>query len=86
MWFISGILWERRDIELDSTEEALWESTFIGYMTKVQMRELLALGQQMEKQLGQINSRQGQALSGRMLLVVEGQVLIKDEDGEEEIV
>jgi len=80
-FFITRLLLERREIELNDTEQKLWESTFSGYMTKVQMQNLLGLGHLMDYPQSVVNASAGESKSGRLLLVIEGQVSIRGDSG-----
>merc|ERR1711963_439749 len=46
LYLIIQILRERANIELTATEQTLWDSIFKDYLTKKQLRELLALGEE----------------------------------------
>eukprot|EP00928_Gymnodinium_smaydae_P088646 TRINITY_DN72710_c0_g1_i1.p1 TRINITY_DN72710_c0_g1~~TRINITY_DN72710_c0_g1_i1.p1 ORF type:complete len:433 (-),score=55.55 TRINITY_DN72710_c0_g1_i1:245-1486(-) len=80
--FITRLLIERRDIELDEIENDLWESTFSGYMTKVQMRKFLQLGHRKEYNGGEIISRAKEGKSGRLVLLLKGEIVVKNESGD----
>jgi len=74
--FIARILMERRDLRLDATEQALWDMGWGAYFTKVQLRELVAVGQRSEVADGTLLAEKGRPIQHRVILILSGEVVL----------
>lgn len=70
--FIWRILNERRDLDLSTEEQALWDLGLGAFLTKVQLRELAALGTRREVPAGFMLAESGTPVQRRVLLVLSG--------------
>lgn len=77
------LLREQRDIDLDETEQALWESTFQTVFTKMEMRELLDVGRRVEASEGRVIAQAGAPSQYCLLLIAHGQVKVESAQGSE---
>lgn len=70
--YITRILLERRDLTLNPTEQALWDLGFGAFLTKVQLRELLAVGKQRQGEPSMLVAQAGTQIQPRVMVLVSG--------------
>eukprot|EP00931_Biecheleriopsis_adriatica_P068661 TRINITY_DN42586_c0_g1_i1.p1 TRINITY_DN42586_c0_g1~~TRINITY_DN42586_c0_g1_i1.p1 ORF type:complete len:336 (-),score=57.93 TRINITY_DN42586_c0_g1_i1:37-1044(-) len=83
LYRIHVLLMERRDIELDEVETVIWNSTFQHVFTKVQMRELLDIGERVHAKEGQVIAKAGEQSLYSMFLLADGEIKVESRQGTE---
>merc|ERR1711865_1266559 len=81
-YFISKLLLERRDLELNDLEQQLWDQSFCEYLSKVQLRTLLAEGHSRAAVDGELFREAGQPKTDKVAVLVSGQARVSNQDGD----
>lgn len=70
--FVIRILLERRDLKLDEVEQMLWDVGFNAFLTKVELRDLLAAGRRFEAEPGTVVAQSGMPIQEKVILLCSG--------------
>lgn len=74
-YHIGKILMHRRDLKLDEVEQMLWDAGFSEFLTKVELRELLAQGKRYSAEEGMVVAKAGMPVLQKVIALAKGGIV-----------
>eukprot|EP00931_Biecheleriopsis_adriatica_P062483 TRINITY_DN37672_c0_g1_i2.p1 TRINITY_DN37672_c0_g1~~TRINITY_DN37672_c0_g1_i2.p1 ORF type:complete len:531 (-),score=82.23 TRINITY_DN37672_c0_g1_i2:124-1716(-) len=70
--YIGRILGERRDLKLDDVEQMLWDAGFNAFLTKVELRDVLAIGRRITAEPGMVIAQCDMPVQKKVIALAKG--------------